>query len=108
MALVLSRDIGEQLRLLLPDGREVTVCCVATSSRGRVRLAVCAPEDVIVERPEADRWTLDGEAWLPPGAVTRTGPPFPTRSDPDPPRRVPGATPPAPGDEGGRGRSRPP
>jgi sRNA-binding carbon storage regulator CsrA len=63
MYLVLSRAAGEEVRLVLPDGREARVLVAEFDSRGRaarVRLAVDAPDDVVIQRPEADVWTLDG------------------------------------------------
>ena len=49
--LVLSRAVGEEIILVLPDGREIRVCVTAAS--GRVRLGVTAPTDVRIWRPDA-------------------------------------------------------
>ena len=52
--LYLSRGEGQRLTLTLPDGRTVTVD-VLELDRGRVRLGIDAPCDIIVDREEIAR-----------------------------------------------------
>jgi Global regulator protein family len=71
MALVLTRGPLEQIRILPPGGPEILVTLVELDLRGyrpdgrpqgRARLAVEAPVDVVIQRPECDRWSLTNAA----------------------------------------------
>jgi sRNA-binding carbon storage regulator CsrA len=65
MALVLSRGPLEQIRIVPPGGCEILVTLVEVDARGRcsrARLAVEAPVDVVIQRPECDRWSLTNAA----------------------------------------------
>jgi sRNA-binding carbon storage regulator CsrA len=65
MALVLSRGPLEQIRIVPPGGCEILVTLVEVDARGRcgrARLAVEAPVDVLIQRPECDRWSLTDAA----------------------------------------------
>ena len=52
--LYLSREQNQRLILTLPDGRTITVV-VCEMDRGRVRLGIDAPADIIVDREEIAR-----------------------------------------------------
>lgn len=47
--LVLSREVGEKVILLLPDDRRIEVLVVA-NDRGRTKLGFIAPPDVRINR----------------------------------------------------------
>lgn len=50
--LVLTRHAHESIVLELPDGRHITVMVTRIESRGQVRLAIDAPDDVSIVRSE--------------------------------------------------------
>lgn len=50
--LILSRNVGERVFLLLPSGEEIVVTMVGRNHHGHFRLGFDAPEGVVIRREE--------------------------------------------------------
>lgn len=50
--LVLTRNLREEIVIVLPDGREVAVNVLRIDTGPRFRMAVHAPKDIVVHRRE--------------------------------------------------------
>lgn len=64
--LVLTRELGETIRIITPSGDHILVTVVEVQSWHKVRLAVRAEKAVLVHREEV-YWEIQGKAPTKPG-----------------------------------------